>query len=102
MEDNIVMPSPTGATAATPVAAAGRPRWRDLREWLKLVEDFGSLRRIRAEVDPNEELAAVALMTATKPTAPALLFERFANNPLDARVLTNILGASKERYALAV
>jgi len=100
MEDNALMPP--AAASPTPGTVPERPRWRDLREWLKLIEDFGALRRIEAEVDPNEELAAIALMTTTKPTSPALLFERFAHNPLDARVLTNILGASKERYALAV
>ena len=79
-----------------------RPRWRDLREWLTLVEAYGSLRRIDAEVDPEEELSAITWMTTRNPTEPALLFERFAHNPLNTRVLINILGASKQRYALAV
>src|SRR6266568_4284361 len=38
---------------ATPVA------WRDLREWLSLVDANGLLKRIEAPVDPDEELAAI-------------------------------------------
>ena len=37
----------------TPVA------WRDLRDWLKLVEQAGQLKRIDAPVDPEEELGAL-------------------------------------------
>ncbi len=98
MEDIVIAPAAPRAAAAPSV----KPRWRDLREWLKLVEDYGSLRRITAEVDPVEELSAISWMTTRKPSEPALLFERFAHNPLNCRVLINILGASKERYALAV
>src|SRR3974377_323917 len=40
----------------TPVA------WRDLRDWLKLVEQAGQLKRIDAPVDPDEELGAITFM----------------------------------------
>ncbi len=76
--------------------------WRDLREWLELVERAGQLKRIKAEVDPREELSAITYMAARAEDAPALLFEKLAGDRFGARVLSNMLGASKERYALAV
>ena len=76
--------------------------WHDLREWLALVEAAGGLRRINAIVDPVEELAAVTLLASRTLEAPALLFDRLAGDEFGMRVLSNMLGASKERYALAV
>ena len=48
--------------------------WRDLREWLSLVEANGLLKRIEAPVDPDEELAAITFMATRREDAPALLF----------------------------
>jgi UbiD family decarboxylase len=76
--------------------------WRDLREWLGLVERAGELKRIRAAVDPKEELSAITYMATRSERAPALLFDRLTGDRFGARVLANMLGASKERYALAV
>lgn len=77
-------------------------RWTDLRSWLDLIGEAGQLKAIAQNVDPNEELAAITYMAARHVGAPALLFESFAENPYGARVLSNMLGSSKERYALAV
>jgi UbiD family decarboxylase len=79
-----------------------RVRWRDLREWLVLIENDGGLLRIKQPVDTDEELAAVTFMATRQENAPALLFEELCGNHSGARVLANMLGASKERYALAV
>ena len=76
--------------------------WRDLREWLSLVDRHKSLLRVTAEVDPNEELSAITYMATRGGDAPALLFESLASNRSGARILSNMLGSSKERYALAV
>jgi 4-hydroxy-3-polyprenylbenzoate decarboxylase len=76
--------------------------WRDLREWLTLVDAAGQLKRITAPVDPDEELSAVTFMAATAPDSPALLFDNLIGDRFGARVLSNMLGASKQRYALAV
>src|SRR5580704_1217347 len=76
--------------------------WRDLRGWLDLIEREGNLKRIGAQVDPNEELAAVTFLASRQPDSPALLFENLVGDATRARILTNMLGASKERYALAV
>jgi len=81
---------------AAPVA------WRDLREWLALIEANGLLKRVDQPVDPDEELSAITFMATRRADAPALLFERLAGDRSGSRVLTNMLGASKERYALAV
>jgi 4-hydroxy-3-polyprenylbenzoate decarboxylase len=83
-------------------AAAASPRWRDLREWLAILEQNKELHTIETAVDPNEELSAITYMSSRRLGSPALLFERFRNNPFEARVLSNMLGSSKERYALAV
>lgn len=76
--------------------------WRDLRDWLALIEQHGELHRIDTLVDPAEELAAVTFMATRQLGAKALLFEQFDDNPFGARVLANMLGSSKERYALAM
>ena len=98
MEDQIAGHSPaqTIAGVAAPVA------WRDLREWLDLVEANDLLKHIASPVEPDEELAAITLLATRREDAPALLFEQLAGDRSQARILCNMLGASKERYALAV
>jgi 4-hydroxy-3-polyprenylbenzoate decarboxylase len=76
--------------------------WRDLREWLAQVEQQGELQRITASVDPDEELGAVTLLATRQDNSPALLFETLQDDTTGSRILTNMLGASKERFALAV
>jgi UbiD family decarboxylase len=74
---------------------------RDLREWLQLIEAAGELKRIDAKVDLDQELSAISYMASQREDAPALLFSRFTED-VEGRVLINMLGASKRRYALAV
>ena len=50
------------------------PATRDLRGFLKLLEQKGQLRRITAPVDPDLELAAIADRVLAM-GGPALLFE---------------------------
>lgn len=88
------------AETATAAHDAPGPRWRDLREWLDLVEADGRLMRIAEPVDTDEELGAITYMASRAENAPALLFESLGDR-LGARVLANMLGSSKERYALA-
>lgn len=76
--------------------------WRDLREWIALVEAAGGLKRVTTKVDPVEELAAITFLAGRTAAAPALLFDNLADDRFGTRVLSNMLGASKERYALAV
>ena len=77
-------------------------RWRDLREWLALVDADGRLMTIKQPVDADEELSAITFMAARRENAPALLFESVDGDRFGARILANMLGSSKERYALAV
>jgi UbiD family decarboxylase len=92
--------------AGAALESGARKPWRDLREWLALVEGLGELQRIAAPVDPHEEIGAVTFMGSREVPSPAFLFEAFsgaaAANPYGARVLTNMLGSSASRYALAV
>ena len=83
MEDQIAGHSPaqTTAGAAAPVA------WRDLREWLDLVEANDLLKHIASRVEPDEELAAITLLATRREDAPALLFEQLAGDRSHARIL---------------
>jgi len=75
---------------------------RDLREWMDAIEADGGLLRVTAPVDPQEELAAATYMVAQDENSPALLFENLENETSGTRILSNMLGASNRRYALAV
>ena len=59
------------------------------------------MKHIVALVDPGPREDCLFL-AGRMPTAPALLFNNLVGNRSDARVLSNMLGASKERYAIAV
>ncbi|HVZ52898.1 MAG TPA: UbiD family decarboxylase [Pseudolabrys sp.] len=97
MDDRIAKPEQT----TTP--ARGGVQWRDLREFLALIDRHGLLKTIDQPVDPDRELAAISIMaTAENEAAPAFLFRSFPNNPLGASVVTNMLGSSRQRYALAM
>ena len=90
------------ALPSSPAKHAPVTNWRDLREWIALIEQSGALKRIGQPVDADEELAAVTYMATRSEDAPALLFETIAGDTSGSRVLANMLGASQERYALAV
>ena len=70
---------------------------RDLRDWIKLLEKEGELRRVPAEVDPDLEITEIVDRTV-KSGGPALLFE----NPKGARhpLLINQFGTER-RMCLA-
>src|SRR6185312_10563504 len=98
MEQHIAEPiAPPTATKDAPAV-----NWRDLREWVALIERNSELQRIGKEVSADEELAAITYMATRNEKAPALLFENIAGDKSGSRVLANMLGSSKERYALAV
>src|ERR1043166_9159813 len=98
MEHRIAEPSPPTAPAKDGPQAS----WRDLRDWLALVERNGELQRIAKPVDPDEELSAITYMATRGDKASALLFENIIGDSTGSRVLANMLGSSKERYALAI
>lgn len=76
---------------------------RDLRDWLKRVEDIGELLRISEPVDTEEEMSAVSYLVAKQTPSPAILFDNplgFENDRVGASLLWNILGPSLRRVAL--
>ena len=87
---------------ASPAGKHHAVSWTSLRDWLGLVEKAGELKRISQPVDPDEELSAITYMATRGEKAPALLFDNLEGNANGARVLSNMLGSSKERYAIAV
>ena len=90
------------APPTAPAKDAPQVSWRDLREWIALIERNGELQRIGKPVDADEELAAITYMATRTEKTSALLFENIAGDRSGSRVLANMLGSSKERYALAV
>ena len=92
----------SAAEHTKPAATGPGVGWRDLRDWLALADRIGSLHHITSIVDPDLELATITYLAAQREDSPALLFERLKGDATGARVLTNMLGASRERYALAV
>jgi 4-hydroxy-3-polyprenylbenzoate decarboxylase len=75
---------------------------RSLRAWLERIDRAGELHRVGAPVALKEELSAVTYLAAREEGAPALLFDRFSDHEGGASVLTNMLGSSVRRYAIAL
>jgi 4-hydroxy-3-polyprenylbenzoate decarboxylase len=97
MEENT--PSPT---SEGPPRTDNQRTPRDLREWLSLVEADGGLHRVTAPISAKEELAAATYMVARDENSPALMFENIIGDETGTQVLSNMLGASKRRFALAL
>ena len=74
---------------------------RDLRTWLKQVDDMGELATITAALDWDEESSALNYMVGQQEGAPALLFEEITDARPGFRTLHNLFGTSKERVAAA-
>ena len=91
----------TVARQQSELASTTRRGVRDVRDWLERLQAAGELKRIEAAVDLDQELSAIAYMATQREDAPALLFSRFTE-AVEGRVLVNMLGASRRRYALAL
>ncbi len=70
---------------------------KDLREWINALEDKRELKRVKAEVDWDEEIGAITREISSH-NGPALLFERIKDyrDSLCRRLFTNGTG-TKER-----
>lgn len=66
----------------------GSGLFRDLREYIEKLEEWGELRRVKAEVDPHLEVAEISRRVMYK-KGPALLFENIKGYP-GWRMATNI------------
>ena len=74
------------SSARAPVSSGAQ--WKDLRDWLAILERHDQLQSISSMVDPNEELAAITYMASRELPAKALLFEAFTSpNPHGAPVM---------------
>ena len=77
--------------------------YKELREYMQVLEKKGLLKRIKKEVDKNWEITAICRVAFKKITSdkrPALLFENVKG--YDVPVLVGSLGASREVYATAL
>ena len=77
--------------------------YQDLREYLAALDTRGKLHRVKKEVDPGWEVAAVMRRVFQRiPPArrPAMMFERIKGH--DMPLVAGVLGASPEVYALAL
>ncbi len=67
-----------------------RVKYKDLREYLQLLESAGLLHRIKAEVDLKHEIGAIAARSLER-MGPALLFENvkgYVGIPLVANIIS--------------
>jgi 4-hydroxy-3-polyprenylbenzoate decarboxylase len=81
-------------------AKAGTPRWRDLREWLGLVEALGELKTVRG-ASSEEDIGAITEMLDQHDDSPCVLFDDIPGFEPGFRVLVNSMG-TRRRQALAL
>ena len=95
-------------SVAAPVSAPGTEESnllegkgpQDLRQYCSQLEETGQLHRVKAEVEWDQEMAALVYVAHRKIGAPALLFEKVRG--YDSSVLWNMLGSSVPRFAMAM
>lgn len=76
--------------------------YKDLREWLEAIEVLGELKRIKAEVDWDEEMSGLAYVNGKRIGAPALLFENIKGYRQGYRALFGMFGSSTKRLAVSL
>jgi UbiD family decarboxylase len=77
--------------------------YRDLRQYLAVLEDKGLLCHVSSEVDKEWEIAAVcrrAFQKIPERNRPALMFDRIKGH--DIPLVIGVLGASRQIYATAL
>ncbi|HXT91762.1 MAG TPA: hypothetical protein VN714_21215, partial [Trebonia sp.] len=68
-----------------------RPKWRDLREWLALVEAAGELATIE-DATSEKDIGGITEMFEHNEGSPAALFEKIPGFAPNYRVLSNAMG----------
>lgn len=71
-----------------------RVEYKDLREYLQLLESAGLLHRIRAEVDLQDEIGAITARSLER-GGPALFFENIKGYP-GKPLVSNIISSTKQ------
>src|SRR4029450_2290628 len=74
--------------------------YKDLPQFIGLVDKLGALRRIEG-ADPRFEIGAITEVAAGRPDGPALLFDGIKGYPRGFRIFTNAT-TSPQRAALAL
>jgi 4-hydroxy-3-polyprenylbenzoate decarboxylase len=74
----------------------------DLRSWLASVEAIGELQTIDAEVDPIQEMSALAYLSGRRENPPTLLFTNVRGAAPGFRQLFSMIGPSRKRLAIAL
>jgi UbiD family decarboxylase len=74
--------------------------YRDLREFIELVDRLNALRRIEG-AEARFEIGGITEVAAGRPDGPALLFDAIAGFPRGFRIFTNAV-TSPQRAALAL
>jgi len=77
------------------VQATG-PQWRDLRDWLELVDALGELKHVRG-ASSEEDIGAVTEMLDHADESPCVLFDEIPNFKPGYRVLVNSMGSRKRQ-----
>src|SRR5262249_48358961 len=77
-------------------AQATRPQWRDLRDWLELVDALGELKHVRG-ANSEEDIGAVTEMLDHADESPCVLFDEIPNFKSGYRVLVNSMGSRKRQ-----
>src|SRR5919109_2891269 len=82
---------------AKPVPAqASDSKWRDLREWLELVDALGELKHVRG-ASSEEDIGAITEMLDHTEESPCVLFDEIPNYQPGYRVLVNGMGSRKRQ-----
>jgi UbiD family decarboxylase len=75
---------------------------KDLRDWIQKAEEIGELKRVKREVDWDQEVTAIDYLVGKVPESPSLLFEKIKGYPPGYRVLGNFPGPSANRVAVTL
>src|SRR5919205_200696 len=75
-------------------------QWRDLREWLRVVDELGELRHVEG-ANWQEDIGAVTELLDHTPDSPAALFDAIPGYPRGYRVLSNSNG-NRRRQAVTL
>src|SRR5262245_35611812 len=77
-------------------AQATGPQWRDLRDWLELVDALGELKHVSG-ASSEEDIGAVTEMLDHANESPCVLFDEIPNFKQGYRVLVNSMGSRKRQ-----
>jgi UbiD family decarboxylase len=78
------------------IAKTTERHWRDLREWLDVVDTLGELKRVQG-ANSEADIGAVTEMLDHNEDSPCVLFDEIPNFEQGYRVLVNSMGSRKRQ-----